>query len=72
MYILIDKADKIGWIGKDLGIISEESGKSIYTLRSWAKKSEWFENIRYILFESEYLNSRRGGINEGNRKYFNK
>jgi hypothetical protein len=74
MYILIDKKNKKGYPGEDLGIISFESGKSIHTLRSWVKKFEkgWFENIDFILIESERLKSRRGGINDGNKHFFNK
>jgi hypothetical protein len=74
MFILIDKTNKKCYPGSDLGIISYQSGKSLNTLRSWVKKSvnKWFENIDFILIQSELLKSRRGGVNEGNKHFFNK
>jgi len=74
MYILINKAAKKCYPGDDLGIVSDKSGKSISTLKSWKKKAKdgWFENVEFILIEEERLKGRRGGINDGNEKYFNK
>lgn len=74
MYILIDKINKKCYPGEDLGIVANESGKSINTLWSWVGKMDnrWFENMEFILIKEERLKSRRGGINSGNEKYFNK
>lgn len=72
MYTLLDKKNKTGYDGIELSTISEKSGISVHTLRSWNKKGIWFENMRYILFEGDLMKSRRGGINSGNEKYFKK
>ena len=72
MFILIDKVNKRCYPGDDLGIVSKTSGKSINTLRSWAKKDTWYENFYFILITEKRLKGNRGGINIGNKKYFNK
>jgi hypothetical protein len=72
MFILIDKLNKKCYPGDDLGIIASESGKSVNTLRSWSRKSDWYENSEFLLIKEQRLKGRRGGINIGNEKYFNK
>lgn len=74
MFILIDKENKKGYAGEDLGIIARISGKSVNTLRSWSKKMQynWFENMDFILLSTSMHKSRRGGINAGNKHLFNK
>lgn len=74
MYILIDKENKKSYAGEDLGIVAMISCKSISTLRLWVKKmhDNWFENIAYILINTNMHKSRRGGINKGNEHLFNR
>ena len=73
MYILIDKMNKECYPGDDLGIISEKSGVSVFTLRSWTKKfnkEEWYDGLKFTLIKRERLKGKRGGINEGNMHLF--
>ena len=74
MYILIDKGNKKCYPGEDLGAVSFKSGMSINTLWYWVRKMKdsWFENMGFILVKENKIKSRRGGINSGNEKYFNK
>jgi len=70
MYILIDKTDKICYPCEDLSGVSDSSGRSVDTLRSWVRKSSWYENDRWVLIKEKVIKGKRGGLNEGNRHLF--
>jgi len=62
VFILIDKDKKDGYTGRDKKAISKESGVSVNTLKSWSKKGNYFENMKYIWCIANEVIGKRGGL----------
>jgi DNA-binding transcriptional MerR regulator len=66
MFTLINKEKSIAWSGESRNDLSNKSGISYNTLRTWERKIEknnrYYEDSIFIYIESIHLKSKRGNI----------